>query len=41
MSSYAGYELYDARIYDCALTDEQVAQQYWNTIDTLLKEVKE
>ena len=37
MSSYAGYELYDARIYDCALTDEQVAQQYWNCIDNLFE----
>lgn len=40
MSSYAGYELYDARIYDCALTDEEVAQQYWNSIDSLLKEAE-
>ena len=38
LSTYAGYELYEARIYDCALTDEEVAQQYWNTIDNLLKE---
>ena len=36
MSSYAGYELYEARIYGTALTDEQVAQQYWNCIDNLL-----
>ena len=36
LSSYAGYELYEARIYDTALTDEQVAQQYWNCIDNLL-----
>ena len=40
LGTYAGYELYEARIYDCALTDEQVAQQYWNTIDTLLKEAE-
>ena len=36
LSSYANYELYEARIYDSALTDEQVAQQYWNCIDNLL-----
>lgn len=38
LSSFAGYELYEARIYDCALSDEEVAQQYWNCIDNLLKE---
>ena len=38
ISNYVDYELYEARIYETALTDEQVAQQYWNTIDTLLKE---
>ncbi len=36
LSSYANYELYEARIYNTALTDEQVAQQYWNCIDNLL-----
>ncbi len=40
LSSYADYELYEARIYDTALTDEQVAQQYWNCIDNLLIEEK-
>ena len=37
LSSYAGYELYEARIYDTALTNEQVAQQYWNCIDNLFE----
>ena len=40
ISKYADYELYEAKIYDSALTDEQVAQEYWNCIDTLLKEVQ-
>lgn len=40
MSSYAGYELYEARIYDCALTDAEVAQEYWNCIDNLLTEAE-
>lgn len=35
ISSYANYELYDAKIYNEALTDEQVAQEYWNCIDNL------
>ena len=35
LSSYANYELFEAKIYDCALTDEQVAQEYWNCIDNL------
>ena len=38
LSDYAGYELYEARIYDCALTDAEVAQEYWNCVDNLLKE---
>ena len=37
ISSYADYELYDAKIYNTALTDEQVAQEYWNCIDNLFK----
>ena len=37
ISKYVDYELYEARIYATALTDEQVAQQYWNCIDKLLK----
>ena len=40
MSEFAGYELYEARIYDCALTDAEVAQQYWNCIDNLLTEAE-
>ncbi len=36
ISSYANFELFEARVYDVALTDEQVAQQYWNCIDNLL-----
>ena len=35
LSAYTNYELFEARIYDMALTDEQVAQQYWNCIDNL------
>ena len=38
LSYYADYELYEARIYNVALTDEQVAQQYWNSIDNLFTE---
>ena len=38
LSSYAGYELYEARIYSSALSDEEVAQQYWNSVDNILKE---
>ena len=38
ISAYANYELFDAKIYDTALTDEQVAQEYWNCIDNLFKE---
>ena len=40
IASYTDYELYEARIYSCALTDEQVAQQYWNCIDKLLTEAE-
>lgn len=40
LSSYANYELYEARIYNTALTDEQVAQEYWNCIDNLLTEAE-
>ena len=36
LSRYADYELYEAKIYNTALTDEQVAQEYWNCIDNLL-----
>lgn len=36
ISKYADYELYEAKIYNVALTDEQVAQEYWNCIDNLL-----
>ncbi len=36
LGSYAGYELYEARIYGSSFTDEQVAQQYWNCVDNLL-----
>ena len=36
ISKYADYELYEAKIYKVALTDEQVAQEYWNCIDNLL-----
>ncbi len=36
ISKYADYELYEAKIYNTALTDEQVAQEYWNCIDNLL-----
>ncbi len=38
LSSYANYELYEAKIYNVALTDEQVAQEYWNCIDNLFTE---
>ena len=40
ISSYTDYELYEARIYNSALSDEQVAQQYWNCIDNLLTEAE-
>ena len=35
LSSYADYELYEAKIYNVALSEEQVAQEYWNCIDNL------
>ena len=38
LSSYTNYELYEAKIYNVALTDEQVAQEYWNCIDNLFTE---
>ncbi|MBQ8739000.1 MAG: MBL fold metallo-hydrolase [Clostridia bacterium] len=38
LGSTTNYELYEARIYDTALTSEQVAQQYWNCVDNLLVE---
>ena len=38
ISLYANYELYEAKIYNTALTDSQVAQEYWNCIDNLFKE---
>ncbi|MBQ8146413.1 MAG: MBL fold metallo-hydrolase [Clostridia bacterium] len=38
ISSYTDYELYEAKIYKVALTDEQVAQEYWNCIDNLFTE---
>jgi hypothetical protein len=38
ISLYANYELYEAKIYNTALTDEQVVQEYWNCIDNLFKE---
>ena len=38
LSSYANYELYEAKIYNVALTNEQVAQEYWNCIDNLFTE---
>jgi len=41
ISSYANYELFDAKIYNTALTDEQVAQEYWNCIDNLFTEEAE
>ena len=37
ISTYANYELFDAKIYNTALTDEQVAQEYWNCIDNLFE----
>ena len=37
ISEYANYELFEAKIYDTALTDEQVAQEYWSCIDNLFK----
>ncbi len=37
ISGYANYELFEAKIYDTALTDEQVAQEYWSCIDNLFK----
>ena len=40
LSSYANYELYEAKIYNVALTDEQVAQEYWNCIDNLFTEAE-
>ena len=41
MSMYANYKLYEAKIYNVALTENQVAQEYWNCIDNLFKtEVK-
>lgn len=38
ISKFANYELYEAKIYNTALTDEQVVQEYWNCIDNLFKE---
>lgn len=40
LSQYANYELYEAKIYNVALTDEQVAQEYWNCIDNLFTEAQ-
>lgn len=40
VSTFANYELYEAKIYKSALTDEQVAQEYWNCIDNLLVEAE-
>ncbi len=37
ISKYANYELFEARIYDYALSDAQVAHQYWNCIDNLFE----
>lgn len=37
ISGYANYELFEAKIYDTALTDEQVAQEYWSCIDNLFE----
>ncbi|MBO5379077.1 MAG: MBL fold metallo-hydrolase [Clostridia bacterium] len=37
ISGYANYELFEAKIYDTALTDEQVAQEYWYCIDNLFE----
>ena len=38
LSRYANYELFEAKIYGCTLSDEEVAQEYWNCIDNLFKE---
>ena len=40
VSAFANYELYEAKIYKTALTDNQVAQEYWNCIDNLLVEAE-
>ena len=40
LSQYTTYELYEAKIYNVALTDEQVAQEYWNCIDNLFTEAE-
>ncbi|MBQ4108244.1 MAG: LamG domain-containing protein, partial [Clostridia bacterium] len=37
ISGYANYELFEAKIYDTALTDAQVAQEYWSCIDNLFE----
>jgi len=37
LSSYTDYDLFDAKIYDEALTKEQVAQEYWNSVDNLFR----
>lgn len=38
ISDYANYEVFEAKIYNSALTDEQVAQEYWNCIDEIMTE---
>jgi hypothetical protein len=38
ISDYANYEVFEAKIYNSALSDEQVAQEYWNCIDEIMTE---
>ncbi len=40
LSQFTNYELYEAKIYEVALTDDQVAQEYWNCIDNLFTEAE-
>ena len=38
ISDHANYEVFEAKIYNSALSDEQVAQEYWNCIDEIMTE---
>jgi hypothetical protein len=38
ISDHANYEVFEAKIYNTALSDEQVAQEYWNCIDEIMTE---
>jgi hypothetical protein len=37
ISRYANYEVYEAKIYNSALTGTQVAKEYWNCIDNIFE----